>query len=117
MKAGKVALVDVVSDQLQFVQARGGGDVGLVAGVHQLLPAGLRQLGGAAAEHRLFAEQVGFGLLLEGGADGVLACTTDAGAIGQRKLLGPAGVVLVYGIDGGPAATDLVLAADRKSVW
>src|SRR3546814_12469399 len=68
-------------------------DLGLVAGFHQRLPAGLHQLGGAAAEHRLFAEQVGFGLLLEGGADGVLARTTEAGAIGQRKLLGPAGVV------------------------
>src|SRR3546814_14649583 len=78
------------------------------------LPAGLHQLGGAAAEHRLFAEQVGFGLLLEGGADGVLARTTEAGAIGQRKLLGPAGVVLVYGIDGGHAATDLVLAAHQQ---
>src|SRR3546814_7113522 len=57
---------------------------------------------------------VGFGLLLEGGADGVLARTTEAGAIGQRKLLGPAGVVLVYGIDGGHAATDLVLAAHQR---
>src|SRR3546814_17004182 len=57
---------------------------------------------------------VGFGLLLEGGADGVRARTTEAGAIGQRKLLGPAGVVLVYGIDGGHAATDLVLAAHQR---
>src|SRR3546814_13583108 len=90
-------------------------DLGLVAGFHQRLPAGLHQLGGAAAEHRLFAEQVGFGLLLEGGADGVLASTTEAGAIGQRKLLGPAGVVLVYAIHGGHAPAELVFSEPQRT--
>ena len=57
---------------------------------------GLDQLADAAAQHRLLAEQVGFGLLGEGGLDDARAGAADALGIGQRQLLGLAGGVLVY---------------------
>ena len=60
---GEAALVDQVDDQLQLVQAFEIGDLGLVAGLDQRLEPGVDQLGRAAAEHGLLAEQIGLGLL------------------------------------------------------
>ena len=60
---GDAALVEQVDDQLELVQALEIGDLGLVAGLDQGLEAGDDQLGGAAAQHGLLAEQVGLGLL------------------------------------------------------
>ena len=72
-------LVDQVDDQLQLVEALEVGDLGLVAGLDERFEAGLDQLGDAAAEHGLLAEQVGLGLLLEGRLD-------DAGAVPPMPL-------------------------------
>ena len=66
---GDAALVQQVDDQLELVQALEIGDFGLVAGLDQGLEAGGDQLGGAAAQHGLLAEQVGLGLLAEAGLD------------------------------------------------
>ena len=62
---GEAALPDQVDDQLELVQALVVGDLGLVARLDERLEARLDQLGDAAAEHRLLAEEVGLGLLLE----------------------------------------------------
>ena len=62
-------LVHQVDDQLQLVQALEVGEARVVAGLDQGLEAGLDQLGGAAAEHRLLAEEVGLALVLEGRLD------------------------------------------------
>ena len=58
-------LVHQVGDQLQLVQALEVGEARVVAGLDQGLEAGPDQLGGAAAEDRLLAEEVGLALVLE----------------------------------------------------
>src|SRR4029450_6971108 len=68
--AGQAALVHQVDDQLELVQALEVARPGWVAGLGQGLEAGLDEGGAPAAEHRLLAEQVGLGLLLEGGDQG-----------------------------------------------
>ena len=65
----EAALADQVDDQLQLVEALVVGDLGLVAGLDERLEAGLHELGDAAAEHGLLAEEVGLGLLREGRLD------------------------------------------------
>ena len=63
----EAALIHEIDDELQFVQALEIGDLGLISGIDQRLESGLHQLAGAAAEHGLLAEQIGFGFLGEGG--------------------------------------------------
>ena len=65
----QAALVHQVDDQLQLVQALEVRDLRLVAGLDERLEPGLDQRRGAAAEHRLLAEEVGLGLFLERGLD------------------------------------------------
>ena len=74
------------------------GDLGLVAGLDERLESGLDQRADAAAEDGLFAEQVGFGLLGEGGFDDARARDADALRVGQREGLRIAGRVLVDGV-------------------
>src|SRR6185437_9211637 len=49
----------LVGDQLELVQALEVGHLGVVAGVDERLEPGLDELGGAAAQNGLLAEQVG----------------------------------------------------------
>ena len=62
----EAALVDQIDDQLHFVQALEIGHFGRVASVDQGLETGADQFADAAAEDSLLAEEVGFGLFLEG---------------------------------------------------
>ena len=59
------------------------GDFRLVAGVGEDLEAHFNKLVHAAHEHILLAEQIGFGLLGEGGLDG--ACTQRAQSLGVSQ--------------------------------
>src|SRR6266540_1311933 len=63
----QATLVDHVHDHLQLVEALEVGDLRLIAGLDQGVEAGLDERADTAAQHRLLAEQVGLGLLLEGG--------------------------------------------------
>src|SRR5512132_771617 len=92
--AGQAALVHQVDDQLELVQALEVGHLGLVAGLGQGLEAGLDQGGGAAAEHGLLAEQVGLGLLLEGGDQGPGPGPADRPGVALGQVPGLAGGVL-----------------------
>ena len=94
---GDAALVHQVDDQLELVQALEVGDLRGVAGLGQHLEAGLHQRGGAAAEHRLLAEEVGLGLLGEGGLDDAGPGAADGLRVGQRERDGAAGGVLLDG--------------------
>src|SRR5262245_15784759 len=92
---GDAAFVDQVDDQLHLVEAFEVCHLGRVASLDQRLVAGPDQLGEAAAEHRLLAEEIGLGLFLEGGLEGRRARTSDALRPRQRDLLGvTAGILL-----------------------
>ena len=83
--SGDALLVHQVDDQLQLVQALEVGQARVVSRLDQRLEAGLDELGGAAAEHRLLAEQVGLGLVLEGGLDHAGAHAADALRVGEDQ--------------------------------
>ena len=73
------------------------GDLGLVSRLHEGIEAGPDQLGEAAAEDDLLAEEVGLGLLAEGRLDDAAAGAADALGIGEADLLGAPGGVLLDG--------------------
>ncbi len=93
---GHAALVHEVDDELELVEALEVGDLGLVAGLDQGVERGLDQVGHAAAEHDLLAEEVGLGLLLERGLDDAGARAADARGPRQRQLHRLTGRVLVH---------------------
>src|SRR5690349_16225895 len=93
---GDAALVHQVDDELELVEALEVGDLGLVAGLGQDLEAVLHELGGAAAEHGLLTEQVGLGLLGEGGPDAAGTQAADGLGVGEREVPGLAGLVLLH---------------------
>ena len=94
---GDAAFVDQVDDQLQLVQALEVGHFGRVAGFHQRIEAGLDQFDGTAAQHGLFAEQVGFGFFAEVGLDDAGAAAAVGAGVGQGHVARGAGLVLVHG--------------------
>ena len=65
----------------------------------------MTKLDAAAAEYRLLAEQVGFGLVLERGFDDPRPAAADAGRIGKGNILGVAGRILMNGDQAGYTAT------------
>jgi hypothetical protein len=82
-----------------------------VAGFHQGLKTGADQLHQAAAEHGLFAEQVGLALLAEVGLDDARATAADRAGVSQAEVQGVAGGVLVHRDQAWHAAALLVFAA------
>ena len=85
--------------------------LGLVASFHQRIEAGVDQLGNTAAQHGLLAEQIGLGLLLEGGLQNACTACADAGSISQCDILGLTGVVLLHADQRGAALALGVQAA------
>lgn len=86
------------------------GDFRLITSFHQHFETGLHQRGRTTAQHRLLAEQIGFGLFLEGGLDDVGARAAQAASVRERELLGLATGVLVDRIDARHAAADFIFA-------
>ena len=86
-------LVHQVDDELELVQALEVGGLGLVAGAHQRLVPGLHQGGQPAAQHHLLAEEVGLGLLGEGGVEHAGPGGADGVGVGQGQVVGLAGRV------------------------
>ncbi len=87
------ALVHQVDDELEFVQHLEVRQLGLVAGLHHHVEAGLDEFLSATAQHGLLAEEVGLGLVLERGLDDARAGAADALGVRQRERL-----ALVLGI-------------------
>ncbi|MCY1339553.1 hypothetical protein D9M69_254400 [compost metagenome] len=79
------------------MQALEVGHFRRVTGFDQGFETGFHQLDATAAENGLLAEQVGFGLVLEGGFDDAGTAAADAAGVGQGDVLGIAGSVLVDG--------------------
>ena len=68
--------------------------LGLVAGLDERVVAVADQLDEAAAQHDLLTEEVGLGLLLEGGVEHAGTGPADALRVRERDLLGLAGRVV-----------------------
>ena len=80
---GEAAFVQQVDDELQLVQALVVRDFGLIAGFHQRLEALEHELGRAAAEHGLLAEQIRLGLFGERRLEHAAAGAADAVRVGE----------------------------------
>ena len=88
------------------------GHLGLVASLDQSVETSVDELADAAAQDSLLAEQVGLGLLLEGGLEDAGTTGTDAGSVCQSDVLSLAGEVLLDTDQRGAALTLGVQAAD-----
>src|SRR5258708_4621930 len=64
---GKAATIDKIHDQLQFVKHFEVGALRLIAGFDEGFIASLDERADAAAEHGLFAEEIGLGLFFKRG--------------------------------------------------
>ena len=113
LHAADALLVEEVSDQLELVQALEVGELRAVASLGQRLEAGDDQLGGAAAENCLLAEEVGLGLVLEGRLDDASAGAADALGVCERDVAGVAGCVLLDGDESGDSSAFFKLRADQ----
>src|SRR5574343_887765 len=109
---GDAAFVHQVDNQLQFVQALEISHFRRVTSFGQGFEAHLDQLDGTAAEHGLFAEQVGFGFFAEVGFDDATLGAAVSSGVGQGDILGLAGNVLVNRDQGRHAATFQVLGTN-----
>ena len=92
--AGDALLVHEVDDELELVEALEVGRLGLVAGVDQGLEAGLDERGETAAQHDLLAEEVGLGLLVEGGVEDPGPGGAEGVGVGEGQVVGLARGVL-----------------------
>ena len=108
----QTTFVHQVHDHLELVAHFEVGDLRLIAGVGEDLEAHLDELVHAAEQHVLLAEQIGFGLLLEGGLDGAGAQGTEGLGVGQGQIPGVAARILLDGHDHRHATAGRVLAAD-----
>src|SRR5215208_1434824 len=103
----EAALVDQIHDQLHLVDALVVGDLGLIAGVHECLEAGLHERADTAAENGLLAEEVALGLLCEGRREHARAAAADRGTVGEREVEGVAARVLGHGDEARSAGAGL----------
>src|SRR5262249_55499552 len=86
-------------------------DLRLIAGLHERLETGLDERADTAAQHRLLAEQIGLGFLLERRLDDAGARDADAFRVRQRQRPRGAGRVLLDREQrGGAGALDEQLA-------
>ena len=106
-------LVHEVDDQLELVQALEVGEARVIPGLDERLEAGLDELSGTATEDGLLAEEVGLGLVLEGGLDDPRAAAADPAGVGQHLVAGRAGRILVHRHQAGHTGAIDELAADQ----
>ena len=112
---GESALDQKVDDQLDFVQAFEICHVRAEAGFHQGIVAGADQLAHAADQHRLFAEQIAFGLLFEAAGEDPDAGAANGLGVGERQLLGLVAQRLVNGKERRESAARKVSGAQRAA--
>ena len=89
------ALIDKVDNQFQLVETLEVGNFRLIARLNQGLESGLDERADAAAEHGLFAEQIGFGLFGERGLDDASARDANAFRVRQGQRARPSGRILM----------------------
>src|SRR6266478_8517654 len=81
----EASAVNQVNDELELVEAFEIGDLGLVASFRKRFEARFDQFTHAAAEHGLFAKEVGFGLLGKGGFQNASARAAESLSVGEGK--------------------------------
>ena len=92
---GDAAFIDQVDDQLHLVQAFEIGHLRRIARFDQGFESGADQFDQAAAQHRLFAEQIGFAFLAETRFDDAGAASADGRGIGRAQIMRVAAGILV----------------------
>lgn len=101
---GEAALIEEVDDELHFVHAFEISHFGLVARFDEGFKTGLNEVGDAAAEDRLFTEEVGFGLFFEGGLDDAAAGAADTLSVSKPDSLFAFAATIVKSDQAGDAA-------------
>ena len=96
----EAAAVHEIDDQFELVEALEVGELGLVAGFYEDFEARFDEGGSSPAEHRLLAEEVGFGFFSEGGFEDAGAGAADGFGVRQGLGEGMAGAVLLDGYKG-----------------
>ena len=84
--AADAGFVHQIGDEFQFMQALEVGHLRRVAGFDEHFKSGLHQSARAAAEHGLFAEQIGFRLFLEISFEDAGARAANAFGPGERNF-------------------------------
>ena len=100
----QAAAIDEIDDELELVQHFEVRALRLIARFDQRFVARLDERADAAAQHRLLAEEIGFGLFLERGLQHSGARAADAFQVAQRERMRLAGRVLVDGDEAGNTA-------------
>ena len=95
----RATLVHEVDEHLQLVADLEVSDLRLVASVSENLEAHFNELVHAAHEHVLLAEQIGLGLLGEGGLDGTCAQGAQSLGVSQGDVPSVATRILLHGHD------------------
>ena len=108
----KAALVDEVDDELHLVNALKVSHLGLIARFDERFKARFHELGHAAAEHCLLAEEVGLGLFAEGGLENARSARADAAGVSERDLFRLARIILRDGDKGRNALALEILRTD-----
>ena len=106
-------LLDQVDDQLYFVHAFEICHLRGVTGLDQGIEASLHQTREAAAKHGLFAEQIRFAFLAEGGLNNAGPDTTDRRTIAEADIVTVAGRVGMNRQKRRHTRAAFVLGADR----
>jgi hypothetical protein len=110
---GDAALVDEIDDEFHLVDALEVGHLGSVTGLDQGFEARADELGEPAAQHRLLAEQVGLGFLLESGLDDCGATAADCAAPREADLARVAGRILLHREQARDAAALRIFSANH----
>src|SRR6202011_4814706 len=105
--------VQEIHDELQLVQTLVVRNLGLIAGFDQGFESLDHELRSAAAQHSLLAEQIGLGLLREGGVEYTAARTADTVSVGECLCVALAGGILEDSDQTRNAAPLLILAANE----
>ena len=104
--------IDHVDDEFELMENFEVGHLGLISSLDERLESSLDQCCGTTAENGLLAEEIGLGLLLEGGFKDTSTGAADALRPGEGSLLSRAALVLVDGDEGRDTLAFLILTAD-----
>jgi len=110
--AADTRFIDHVDDEFELMENFEVCHLGLIPRLDKRLESRLDQGCSATAEDGLLTEEIGFGLLFEGGLEDTPTGTADAFRPGESGLFGRAALVLVNGDEGRDTLALLILTAN-----